>query len=356
ASAYNITFKEDIKPSGNSIISAPIRIKQLLQANLFINNNGAISLMDGIKADIGGGFSNVLDDNDAYKISNSSENVSLKRNGKLLSVERHNTITANDTFYLDLSNMKTQNYQWQLNMENLDQPGLRGFLQDNFTNANTSLNLNGINVVDFNVNNVPGSYAAGRFIVVFTQAKVLSVTFTNVIAYLQNKNIKVEWKVENETGIKQYEVERSADGNSYTRVNTTAAKNTPVSLYIWVDANAQSGYNYYRIKSIDINGKIEYSKVVKVLIETGKGSPSILVYPNPVTGKIISMQLNNIKTGNYSLQLFNEAGQLISIETIRHNAAVSSESIEINKRFAAGKYDMELSGEGLKLTTPLIKK
>ncbi|MDQ6890832.1 MAG: hypothetical protein M3Z56_11220, partial [Bacteroidota bacterium] len=171
ASPYNITFKEDIKPSVSNLISLPARLKQNIEANLFINANGAAVLMDGTRADIGTAFSNNLDDEDAYKILNSAENVSLKRNGKLLGVERYNIITELDTFYLNLTNLRVQNYQWQLNMQNLAQAGLSGFLTDNYTKASTSLLMNGSNVINFSVDNSAGSYAANRFRIVFSQAK-----------------------------------------------------------------------------------------------------------------------------------------------------------------------------------------
>ena len=353
AGAYNITFHEDIKPSGNGIISAPIRRKQYLQANLFTNNNGAILLMDGIKADIGDDFLNVLDDNDAYKILNSSENVSLKRNGKLLSVERHHTIAANDTFYLNLTNMRAQAYQWQLNMENMDQPGLSGFLEDTYTNSRASLDLNGSNATGFVVTNVAGSYAANRFRVVFAQAKVLALTSATVKAYRQNTGINVEWKVENESNIKQYEVEKSTDGNSYSKVNKTAAKNTALSNYNWLDANAVEGYNYYRIKSIDVNGKIEYSKVVKVFI--GISRQEITVYPNPVKGGIINLQFNNEPKGIYGIRLLNKLGEVMISRQINHTGGNSTETIRIDNYSAHGTYQLELTKpDGNKVSVSVI--
>ena len=65
---YTITFKEDIKPSVNNLVSFTYGHPQSLKANLFINKNGVTSLMDGIRADIGTNFSNDLDDDDAYKM------------------------------------------------------------------------------------------------------------------------------------------------------------------------------------------------------------------------------------------------------------------------------------------------
>ncbi len=341
ASPYTITFHEDIKPSGNFIISSPIRKKEYLQANLFINANGVTSLMDGIRADIGNQFLNVLDDNDAYKISNSSENVSIKRNGKLLSVERHNTINASDTFFLNIANMKAQNYQWQLKMQNLDQPGLSGFLKDSYVNSSTALNLNGSNTIDFTVNNAAGSYASNRFMIVFSAAKVLSVTFTNVKAYQQNTDINVEWNVENESNLREYEVEKSTDGNVYKKVNTTSARNIPISQYAWADGDAQAGYNYYRIKSIDVNGKIEYSKVVKVFISPAK--QSIAIYPNPVKDGVINLYLTNQPKGTYGIRLLDQIGQVIITKQVDHAEGSTTEKIQINRHAAHGIYKLEIT-------------
>ncbi len=343
-SSYTITFREDIKPSGNFIISSPARRREYLEANLFINNNGNTALMDGVKADVAANFLDKLDDNDAYKILNSSENVSLKRNGALLSVERHHTITANDTFYLNLSNMKVQNYQWQLKMENMDQPGLTGFLEDNFTNTRTSLNLNGNNNIDFNVINAAASYAADRFKVVFAPAKILAVSFTNIRAYQQNTNVNVEWKVENEINIRQYEIEKSIDGNSYIKAGSAVPRNTPVSLYTWTDAEAATGYNYYRIKSVDVNGKIEYSKVVKVFIE--KGAESISIYPNPVQYDIINLHLTNQNKGVYEIRLLNQLGQLLISKKVDHNGGSKIEKIPFGKNSAQGIYKLEVTKPG----------
>ena len=297
--------------------------------------------MDGVKADFGDQFLDVLDDNDAYKISNSSENVSLKRDGKLLSVERHHTITANDTFYLDLTNVRAQNYQWQLNMENMDQPGLSGFLEDNYTKTSKLLNLNGGNPIDFAVTNVAGSYAANRFKIVFTQAKVLPLTFTNVKAYQYNTGINIEWKVENESNIRQYEVEKSIDGNNYSKVNITAANNIPVSSYIWVDAGAEAGYHYYRIKSVDVNGKIGYSKVVKVFIGTAR--QVITVFPNPIKDGIINLQMWNQPAGTYGIKLSNNLGQTVLARKANHTGGNSTEIIAIEKSISKGIYTITIT-------------
>jgi hypothetical protein len=63
--------------------------------------------------------------------------------------------------------------------------------------------------------------------------------------------------VENEINIKHYEVEKSTNGTSFTKLNTTVATgaNRTSTTYGWLDANPLTGNNFYRIRSIGNDGK-----------------------------------------------------------------------------------------------------
>ena len=156
----------------------------------------------------------------------------------------------------------------------------------------------------------------------------------------------MEWRVENESNLKQYDVEKSVDGNHYATANTVTANNAALSNYNWLDVNPSKGYNYYRIKSVDINGKMEYSKVVKVFIGTTK--QAITVYPNPVKDGIIHLQLLNQPSGIYEARLFNNAGQVISSKQIPHTEGSSTETLLINKAVVHGIYQLEITQPGNK--------
>ncbi|WP_446909669.1 hypothetical protein, partial [Klebsiella pneumoniae] len=81
-----------------------------------------------------------------------------------------------------------------------------------------------------------------------------------------------------EKNMKQYEIEKSADGRHFTVAATANAKSNNNSSvnYEWLDVNALVGNNYYRIKSIDINGQVQYSNIVKIVM--GNGRPQISIY------------------------------------------------------------------------------
>src|SRR5690606_27208814 len=112
-------------------------------------------------------------------------------------------------------------------------------------------------------------------------------------------DIAVDWKVENETNMKGYEVEKSLDGVRFIRTSLVPAGNSGAGAYTWLDKDVTPGWNYYRIKSIDENGKVSYSEVAKVLVEMI--APKITVYPNPNVNGVINVHLVNQPAGNYKL-------------------------------------------------------
>jgi hypothetical protein len=339
----SISFKEGDKVGGSAMISAPPGLSHpLLRINLYgVKTDGSTYMADGLLINYDDNFSNRVDGMDAIKSPNSGENFSVKTGNTLLVVERRHSIVKQDTVFLNLTGTTAQKYRIDVEANELEQAGMLAFLEDNYLHTSTPLNLNGDNPVDFNVTNVAGSYAPNRFRIVFNPYLVLPVTFTSIKAYPKNKDIVVEWKVENESNLKQYDVEKSVDGSNYATNNTVVAKNAAASVYQFLDEKPVDGYNYYRVKSTDINGKMAYSTVVKVLI--GKMKQEISVYPNPIVNGVINLQLLNQPAGKYGIRLISNNGQVITSKEINHPAGNGSESIQLNKYLSGGIYELEVT-------------
>ena len=150
---------------------------------------------------------------DAKKLANINENLSIKKKSISLAIERRGPVTKNDTLFLDLTGVRAQQYYFEFIADKLNQPGMTAFLEDDYSHAKTPVNLNGNTKINFTVSNDAGSYSRDRFRIVFLPTIALPVTFTSVKAYRQDKNINVEWRVENEARVKQYEVEKSSEWN-----------------------------------------------------------------------------------------------------------------------------------------------
>jgi hypothetical protein len=217
---------------------------------------------------------------------------------------------------------------------------MNAFLVDHFLKTEKEISLSDSTSINFSVTKDSASASSARFMIVFRADGALPVSFVSVNAFLQKKNVLVEWKVENETGLKEYEVEHSTDGTHFSLLATIAALNISKATYQFLDINAAAGNNYYRIKSLDKVGKSSYSPVVKIFNEIIRSS--ISVYPNPLVDDKISLQLVDQPAGKYQVRLFNSAGQEIFGKEIDHAGGNTTQIIKLNKNLPHGVYQLEI--------------
>jgi Secretion system C-terminal sorting domain len=307
-----------------------------------IDASGNATLQDGVLQDFDDTYSDSVDEMDAQKSVNLSENLSIRTQGQLLAVESKHSMTTNDTTFLNLTTVKVQNYRFEIDASNLSANGMQGFLEDSYLGTKTPLNMSGVTDYNFAMVNIPGAYAADRFRIVFQPTHALAVTITSLTASQKGKTIAVEWKVDNQPNIKEYEIEKSADGNNFSNVATVQANSNATTSYSWTDVNPVAGYNYYRVKSVAINGKTSYTQIVKVQAD-GALNRDITVFPNPIVNGTINLQLTNQPEGVYHVRVINQLGQAVLYKQVIHNEGSSSEAIQLDSNLAHGVYQVEVS-------------
>jgi methionine-rich copper-binding protein CopC len=89
------------------------------------------------------------------------------------------------------------------------------------------------------------------------------------------------------------------------------------------------------------DGTEKYSAIVKVEMNS-KNNSNISVYPNPVVGNTIGLQLTGVAEGRGTVKLFNNLGQLVHTTTITNAGNNGSMTIELNNNIAAGTYQLQL--------------
>jgi|GEM_PF-6667614 len=119
--------------------------------------------------------------------------------------------------------------------------------------------------------------------------------------------VYLEWTTFSETENKGFYIERSPDGKAWSVLGFVKGKAgmTPLD-YNYMDSSPLAGLNIYRLRQMDFNGGIDYSPVIKIVLDE-KGKDDILVYPNPATRYITVEGLR----GNERISLFNASGSLI---------------------------------------------
>ena len=92
--------------------------------------------------------------------------------------------------------------------------------------------------------------------------------------------VALEWITTRETKTKYFIVERTKDNWNYASIVTVYAENNGefTQNYETTDFHPLNGTSYYRLKIVDMDGKISYSPVAAVKVVNTK---SPLMYPNP---------------------------------------------------------------------------
>jgi hypothetical protein len=357
-----VSFTESAKLNGSQVVfrvpqnaSNTVADRQYLRTGLYAVSNGETRLADGNVVAFDYDFVNEYTSDDALKFENSGENFALHSNGKLLAVEARKPVSANDTIFYALTRLRNQAYQFRFVPENMTSCRCQAFLIDRFLNSSTPVSVADSTIFDFEITNDAGSFAKDRFIVVFKQSGVTPVTITHLTAIRNNdKHISINWIVENEIGIEQYELERAADGRSFAKINTVLpiGNNGGTWSYDHIDKNPLITDNFYRVKAISQSGQIQYSAIVKVGQE--KERSFISVYPNPIVNKLLSISFNNMTPGIYQVRLVNNLGQLVYNNAVTVNGSTVIKSLPLDKGMPTGSYQLSITAEDGTITTQQI--
>ncbi|MBK9421110.1 MAG: hypothetical protein IPN44_08655 [Flavobacteriales bacterium] len=112
---------------------------------------------------------------------------------------------------------------------------------------------------------------------------VLPVELLDLSATARTPVIDVDWATATEHNSDHFAVQRSMDNLHFESIGlVSAAGNSEQRLeYRFTDTKPVTGWNYYRLKQVDMNGSAELSFVVSANMDA-KSSEKPILYPNPV--------------------------------------------------------------------------
>jgi hypothetical protein len=132
----------------------------------------------------------------------------------------------------------------------------------------------------------------GPFFAVFDNLSIgpslipLPVNFIGLIANRNTDNsVSLKWDVSEEIDVKEYQVERSENGSSFSSVGLVSAKGK--SIYTFNNPADPANTIFYRVKSIDIDGRFKYSGVLKLSGNSlNSYADKLSIYPTPAQSQI----------------------------------------------------------------------
>lgn len=166
-----------------------------------------------------------------------------------------------------------------------------------------------------------------------TPLPIVLVSFT---AQHTEAGNKLQWQIYEDAEVSHYEIEYANDGANWSSVAELSVKSEDEALkkYDYMHAIVTNGSAFYRLKIIDVLGKIKYSNVESV---HSKATASTIVYPNPAKNTLHITSTSNIKT----VQLVNLVGNVVY-----QNVMVSANTHLINiENICVGTYIVNIQLE-----------
>jgi hypothetical protein len=161
---------------------------------------------------------------------------------------------------------------------------------------------------------------------------------------IENK-VKLNWATSLEINNEKFEIERSADAVSFTKIATVSGGGNTTSLqdYAAFDEQPLSGWSYYRLKQIDFDQAFEYSNVASVYFDEAEFT--LTLYPNPASSNFILQYFGAAKNANATI--YNAIGQ--EVRKIALNQNIDIEGL------AAGSYTLKIVVGDKTIIKQLIK-
>jgi hypothetical protein len=115
--------------------------------------------------------------------------------------------------------------------------------------------------------------------------------------------------MENETNCKWFVIERSGASGGYDSISVVDGLNyNNTTSYSFSDDHMLSGNNYYRLRQVDRDGVVRYSKVVTLYNNAVENAaPKMTIYPNPAAATL-NYSLNSNAPQQVIVQVYNMAG------------------------------------------------
>ncbi len=161
----------------------------------------------------------------------------------------------------------------------------------------------------------------------------LPVKLTSFTASLKNNTAYLKWATRYEQNSSHYNIQRSTDGMNFTDVARVAAagnSNLPLN-YAQADqlpASVQTQKTvFYRLQSVDIDGKFAYSQVVALHLDIKE--MTLMLSPNPARD-MLQVQTGNNMTGDAVLTILDMSGRQVYGRKIVLQAGNNSVPVNIS--------------------------
>lgn len=189
----------------------------------------------------------------------------------------------------------------------------------------------------------------------YVVAAPLPIDLLSFSGFKSNTDNILKWATSREVNSLYIDVERSNDGNTFSKLERVAAKgnSSTNSDYSFADKNVTNGLYYYRLKFVSTDSNFKYSKIVAIKRD-GQTIITSAVYPNPFIDRI-NVDIQSASKGYANLHVYDINGK--KRQSLRVAVDQGSNQIQITNLYNlnAGMYFLKINNNGTETKVKLFK-
>ncbi len=181
----------------------------------------------------------------------------------------------------------------------------------------------------------------------------LPVELINFYGKWNNDQVVVSWKTATELNTDFFIVERSNNAINFMSIGTKDAvgNSTYENNYSLIDQSPLSGVNYYRLKILDVDGRVQYSSVLRLWKKMGI---KLEASPNPFQSKInVQMTVTNKVEG--LVRILDQNGRVVHSSYRLLESGTNNIIINGLERLSSGTYLLDIRFGNNRITEKIIK-
>lgn len=169
------------------------------------------------------------------------------------------------------------------------------------------------------------------------------------VSDVNQEAVVLKWETASEENFDYFVIESSTDGSVFSEAGRVSGNGTTNKRndYTFEASNPAIGKTYYRLKSVDFDGRTETFKVVSATYSSEK---SVKVFPNPVVDSNVNVEFNFIPGENVTVSITNLNGMEVYRQVINEQQNLLPLSVE------AGTYLIQVKSAEVSAVSRLVIK
>ncbi|HEV8270709.1 MAG TPA: T9SS type A sorting domain-containing protein [Chitinophagaceae bacterium] len=168
----------------------------------------------------------------------------------------------------------------------------------------------------------------------------------HLISFLGNMNnnnkVTLSWTVADNEIANSFEIERSFNGRDFTTVALVfASEKMGIENYQYYETTSGTDKVMYRLKMIDKNREIDYSRILIFQLKS-KTSSNIKIIGNPVNDKLTFSYTSSV-TQSVDVKVYDMTGRVVLNNKVNSLEGSNVISLPLSSTFKAGMYVVEVN-------------